>query len=84
MSKYLISTVETYRVDTEEEVEQMLEEAKYDTTFELSKYNCTYKILKQKGEEVDHWYRLSLTKTFTSEKEPDSSVSITYGKDGAF
>ena len=37
--KYLISTVETYRIDTEAEVEQMIADAKDDSRFVLTKYN---------------------------------------------
>lgn len=82
MSKYLISTVETYRVDTEEQVEQIFEEAKNATEYTLSKYGCTYKELKQKGDVIDDWYRVTLTKVFTNEKEPDRSVDINYGTGG--
>ena len=78
MSKYLVSVTENYRVDSEPEVEAMLEEAKNDNTFILSKYTSTFKEKKQKGEVVDSWYKVSLTKTFTDEKEPDRQVNISY------
>lgn len=78
MSKYLISVTENYRVDDEKEVEAMLEEAKNDSTFILTKYTSTYKERKQKGEVFDSYYKLSLTKTFTDEKEPDRQTSISY------
>jgi hypothetical protein len=79
MAKYLITTTETYRVDTEEEVETVLEEAKNDPNYVLVKYSSTYKEKKAQGEVVDQWYRLTLTKAFTDEKEPDRDVQITYG-----
>ena len=79
MAKYLITTTETYRVDTEEEVEAVLEEAKNDPNYILVKYSSAYKEKKAQGEVVDQWYRLTLTKTFTDEKEPDRDVQITYG-----
>ena len=41
MSKYLISVTENYRVDDEKEVETMLEEAKNDNTFVLTKSGQT-------------------------------------------
>ena len=50
--KYLISTVETYRIDTEAEVEQMIADAKDDSRFVLTKYNCEHKDVKEKGDEV--------------------------------
>lgn len=78
MSKYLVSVTENYRVDSESEVETMLEEAKNDNTFILSKYTSTFKEKKQKGEVIDSWYKVSLTKTFTDEKEPDRQVNISY------
>ena len=44
MAKYLITTTETYRVDSEEAVEAILEEAKNDSNYTLVKYrlrnNC--------------------------------------------
>jgi hypothetical protein len=84
MAKYLINVTETYRLDSEAEVEALLEEAKQSKEYELNKYNCVYKETKQKGEVVDSWYRLTLTKNFTSEKEPERSVDITYGKLATF
>ena len=29
--------------------------------------------------DMDYWYKLTLTKAFTDEKEPDRDVQITYG-----
>ena len=79
MAKYLITTTETYRVDSESQVEAILEEAKNDSNYTLVKYSSQYKEKKEKGEVVDYWYRLTLTKAFTDEKEPDRDVQITYG-----
>ena len=79
MAKYLITTTETYRVDSETQVEAILEEAKNDSNYTLVKYSSTYKERKEKGDVVDYWYRLTLTKAFTEEKEPDRDVQITYG-----
>lgn len=78
MSKFLISTCEIYRVDTAAEVEQMLEEAKEDKMFDLGKYSCQRKEIKAKGEVIETYYRVSLTKNFTSEKEPEDQVIINY------
>lgn len=79
MAKYLITTTETYRVDSEEAVEAILEEARNDDTYILTKYSSTYKERKEKGDVVDYWYRLTLTKVFTEEKEPDRDIKVTYG-----
>jgi hypothetical protein len=78
MSKYLVSTVETYRVDSASEVEQILEEAKNANKYVLTKYNCESKEQKAKGEVIDSWYRLTLTKSFNEEKEPSADIEISY------
>lgn len=83
MSKYLISTVETYRVDSESEAAKLIEEAKQSHQFTLSKYSSVYKERKQKGEVIDAWHRVSLTKTFDDEKDPISQVEITYDTEGS-
>ena len=76
--KYLITTTEVYRVDTEEQVKQIIEEAKTDNHFIVTKYTSQYKERKQKGEVVDAWWRVSLTKHFDDEKEPEFQTEIQY------
>lgn len=77
--KYLIKTVETYRVESEGEAKQLIESAKNEFgTYTLSKYSSEYKCTKSKGEVVDSWYRVTLTKDFCSEKEPDVTASVSY------
>lgn len=76
--KYLINTTEVYRVDSEAVVDQLIAEAKEDPNFTLVKYNREYKERKSKGEVVDSWYKVSLVKRFTDEKEPDRCTTITY------
>lgn len=76
--KYLISTVETYRVDTEPEVEQMIADAKAASGFELTKYNCEHKDIKEKGEVVGEYYKLTLTKSFNDIKDPYMDVAVVY------
>lgn len=75
---YLVRTVETYRVANEAEAKKLIESAKGDKNYTLSKYSSEYKCTKTKGEISDEWYRVILTKDFNVEKEPDSSVEITY------
>lgn len=84
MSKYLTNVTETFRVDSEAEVAQIIEDAKADNKYTLAKYSSTYKERKQKGEVIDAWYRLTLTKVFNDEKEPDSAVKIEYERESAF
>lgn len=81
MSKYLISTVETYRVGTEEEATRAIEEAKNDHSYILGKYTSEHKERKLKGEVVDEYWKLSLTKLFNDIKEPESIVEVNYEVD---
>ena len=76
--KYLTQVVETYRVNSEEQVLEMIEEAKKDNRFTLTKHTSQYKERKQKGEVIDAWYKVSLTKVFCDEKEPEATVNINY------
>lgn len=82
--KYLIRSVLTYRVPNEEEAKQLIEEAKRDRNFTLSKYSSEYKCKKVKGEIDDEWYRVTLTEDFTSEKEPDCTASVSYNVDPGY
>ena len=70
MSKYLISTVETYRVDSENEVNQLIEEAKQNGNFELTKHTVQKKQKMVKGVVEDEWFRVTFNKVFDNEKEP--------------
>lgn len=74
--KYLIDTTEIYRVDSEVEADQLLETAKASRV--LNKYSCVYKERKQKGEIIDSWYRVTLNKKFTDEKDPTTQITISY------
>lgn len=83
--KYLIEVTENYRVDSEKEAAALIEEAKQNQRqYTLSKYSSVQKERKQKGEVIDSWYRVSLTKKFTDEKEPYVSVIPTYESTGCF
>ena len=46
--RYLITTVETYRVDTQEDAENLIKEAKGAREYNLKKYSSEEKFLKQK------------------------------------
>lgn len=74
--KYLTDTTEVYRVDSEAEADQLLERAKASGV--LNKYSCVYKERKLKGEIVDSWYRVTLNKKFTDEKDPTTQITISY------
>lgn len=76
--KYLVQVTETYRVDSEEQVMAMIDEAKKDNRFLLLKHTSQYKERKQKGEVIDAWYKVTLTKGFTDEKDPEATATINY------
>lgn len=84
MSKYLTNTVETYRVDSEAEVKRVIEEAKKDKTFSLTKYTSEYKERKQKGEVIDSYFKVTLTKLFNDIKEPDTFVEVSYRTEAGY
>lgn len=76
--KYLIDTTETYRVETEAEVNSMINEAKTNPTFTLVRYKCEAKDVKVKGEVVDTYYKVSFTKRFNDIKDPEIDFEIIY------
>lgn len=78
MSKYLIEVTENYRADSENEALQMIQEAKESSQYTLKRQSYTYKERKQKGEIIDAWWKVTLTKAFDDEKEPMGSASIEY------
>lgn len=84
MSQYLINTVETYRVDSEAEAVAAIDAAKKDKNFILSKYTTEYKEVKAKGEVIDTYYKVTLTKKFTDIKEPDCQASVEYHLEDVF
>lgn len=84
MSKYLISVTETYRVDTEAEAAVLIDEAKKDNKYDLKKYTSQKKERKQKGDVVDEWHQVILTKIFDDEKEPIGAASVEYKVGGIY
>ena len=76
--RYLIQTVETYRADTEVEAQGIITEAKAAGEYTLTKYTSEKKEVKAKGEIIDEYYKVALTKVFTDIKEPDSVASVIY------
>ncbi|MCM1219539.1 MAG: hypothetical protein NC548_34090 [Lachnospiraceae bacterium] len=78
--KFLTEVTESYRLDTENEVNQLVEEAKHNKLYELVKYSCIQKERKQKGEVIDSWFKVTFTKKFCDEKEPEVQITnISYG-----
>ena len=78
MSKYLTTTTEVYRVDTESEAKELIESAKTASEYQLVKYTSEHKERKVKGEIVDEYVKVQLVKRFTDEKEPEEITTIIY------
>lgn len=76
--KYLINSVDTYRVATVADVEQLHEELKNDSHFTLAAFSYKTKTVKQKGEIIDEYQLVTAKKLFNEEKEPDSVIEINY------
>ena len=83
MSKYLIKTTEEHRADSEVEATELINMAKADSRYLLSKYSSVKKERKQKGEVVDEYYLVTLVKIFDDAKDPCGEASVEY-KIGAF
>ena len=83
MAKYLIKTTEEHRADTEAEAAELIDAAKSDGRYILSKYASVHKEKKQKGEIVDDYFIVTLVKVFDDAKEPCGEATVEY-KIGAF
>lgn len=66
MAKYLTTATEVYRVDTDEEVSKIIEEAKNASDYELIKYATEYKEKKSKGEVIDAAFCVHLHKKYST------------------
>lgn len=69
MSKFLTETTEVYRIDTEEEVKEFIEDMKdkaREEGFSLKSYSSTYKEKKMKGEVIDSCWQTKIVKNFSS------------------
>lgn len=64
MSRKLIQSVETYRIDDESEVDAFLEELRNEMAFEIKKYSSTKKQKVKKGEIEDEWIQFTVTKAY--------------------
>lgn len=76
--KYLISTVDTYRVATVADVEALHDELLNDSHFTLAAFSYKTKYIKQKGEVIDEYQLVTAKKLFNEEKDPNTSIGINY------
>lgn len=78
MANYLIKTTEVYRCDSEHEANLLIQEAKAANEYEVIKSTIENRQMKAKGEIVDEWKRVTITKEFSSEKEPFGDLMPVY------
>lgn len=83
MGKYLLKTTEEHRADSESEAAALINAAKADNRYILSKYSSVKKERKAKGEIIDEYFIVTLVKVFDDPKEPVGEASVEY-KIGAF
>lgn len=65
--RYMVNVVETYRVDSENDVKDFIEEQKEqgkELHYEVTGYSSTLKEKKKKGEVVDSAYLVKINKAY--------------------
>ena len=77
--KYLIKSVNTYRVATVDDALALRDELSNTKYGELVSFAYKTKYIKAKGEIVEEYQVVTATLAFNDEKEPDSSVDVSYG-----
>lgn len=83
MAKYLIKTTEEWRADSENDAAALINDAKADNKYILTKYLTVKKERKSKGEVIDEWHIVTLVKVFDNAKDPQGDAQVEY-KIGAF
>lgn len=68
--KFLIQTTEIFRCDSEQEAEIFLKDMKKDKNYEITSSTVAKKEVKQKGEVVDSYIKLTVKKVYNEEKDP--------------
>jgi hypothetical protein len=76
--RFLVSSTEVYRVDSEKEAKALIEEAKADSNYTLTKYASEYKEIKSKGAIADTYYKVTLIKAFNDIKDPMKLIGVNY------
>lgn len=78
MKEYLLTSTDTYRVETVEDVERLHEELKNSPRFQLVAFSYKTKPIKIKGEVIGEYQVVSAKKVFNEEKDPDTTINIKY------
>ena len=74
MGEILLEVIEKYRCVSEEQAKNLIEESKNSSEYELKKYNVDNKELKSKGEVIEEYSILTLTKQYSDLKEINKSL----------
>ncbi len=72
VSKALVSTVESYRLETEDDVNRFKQEQREEADrigYVINTFNISLKERKSKGEVVESWYIVSIKKIFEDPKD---------------
>ena len=75
LGKFLLNTVETYRVSTVSDVEELHEEFKADERYEIASFSYTTKY--DKKEDVEYQV-VKVKKVFNAEKVLTNKIDINY------
>ena len=78
MEKYLISSVNVYRVPTVEDALALRDELQEIDCGELTSFAYTTKYIKAKGEIIEEYQVVKAKIDFTPEKEPEDHVVASY------
>lgn len=75
---HLIKVVEQHRVADMEAADALEAEARADAHYEVAKCVKTEKVARAKGEIVDQWVVVDITKVCDSMKEPVNDIRVEY------
>jgi hypothetical protein len=80
MDKYLINSVNTYRVPTVEDALALRKELEQIDCGELTSFSYTTKYIKAKGEIIEEYQVVKAKITFNEEKDPEEHIDVQYGR----
>lgn len=83
-TEYLLSTTDTYRVATVQDVKNLHEKLKQNPNFSLMSFSYKTKYVKAKGEIIDEYQVVKAKKEFNEEKEPDCFINIIYKSEPSY
>ena len=79
--RFLVKSIDFYKVDTVEELEKLHEELKNSNYFTLIGFKYDTKVFKHKDEEDEECQLVAATKLFNDVKDPHTHLKIAYEVD---